>query len=108
MRVSLGPIAETILGALLFPSIAGMSGELLKLALPRAWTTAPAIPSRGARIAAKGLLQEKWGRSLVGGCLFVLFKDAVMLYVRWKMAQMHRKRRVLDWEGKKNGEEVRS
>jgi hypothetical protein len=104
MRVSLGPIAETILGALLFPSIAGMSGELLKLALPRAWTTAPAMPSRGARIAAKGLLQEKWGRSLVGGCLFVVFKDAVMLYVRWKMAQMHRKRRVLDWEGRKNGE----
>jgi hypothetical protein len=108
MRVSLGPIAETVLGALLFPSIAGMSGELLKLALPRAWTTAPAMPSRGARIAAKGLLQEKWGRSLVGGCLFVVFKDAVMLYVRWKMAQMHRKRRVLDWEGRKNGEGVQS
>jgi hypothetical protein len=31
-----------------------------------------------------------------------------MLYVRWKMAQMHRKRKVLDWEGRKNGAEVRS
>lgn len=108
MRVSLTPIAETILGALLFPTLAGLSGELLKLALPRAWTTAPILPTRGGRVAAKGLLQEKWGRSLVGGCLFVVLKDAVMLYVRWKMAEMHRKRRVLDWVGKKNGTGVKT
>ena len=101
--IRLTPFIEATLGALLFPTIASMSGELLKLALPRAWTTAPSpgIFSRGSRLAGKGLLQEKWGRSLVGGCLFVVFKDAVMLYVRWKMAQMHRKRRVLDWEGKR-------
>ena len=48
-------------------------------------------------------MQEKWGRSLVGGCLFVVLKDAVMLYVRWKMAQMHRGRRVLDFDRKKKG-----
>ena len=108
LAISLIPIAETVLGALLFPAIAGISGELLKVVLPRAWTSAPGLSSRGGRIAARGLLQEKWGRSLVGGCLFVVLKDTVMLYVRWKMAQMHRKRKVLDWEGKKNGAEVPS
>lgn len=101
-RLSFSPIAmaHSVLGALIFPSIAGMSGELLKLVLPRAWTSAPT--SRfGARAPARGLLQEKWGRSLVGGCLFVLVKDAVLLYVKWKMAQMHRLRRVVDYEGKR-------
>ena len=106
-RLSFSPtaIAETVLGALVFPALAGISGEVLKLALPRSWTTPPSAGLRGAsgRIATKGLLQEKWGRSLVGGCLFVVLKDAVMLYVRWKMAQMHRRRRVLDYGGKKVG-----
>lgn len=102
-RLSFSPtaIAETVLGALLFPTIAGVSGELLKLVLPRAWTTAPPRSLFSGRTIAKGLLQEKWGRSLVGGCLFVVLKDAVMLYVRWRMAQMHRKRSVLDYAGAK-------
>ena len=101
-RLSFSPTAimETVLGALLFPAIAGMSGEALKLALPTAWTTK--VPGRGA----KGLLQEKWGRSLVGGCAFVVLKDAVMLYVRWKMADAHRKRRVLDYDGPKKNSHV--
>ena len=107
-RLSFSPtaIAETLLGALLFPTLAGLSGELLKLALPRSWTTPPPPASSrfagrmDGRMAAKGLLQEKWGRSLVGGCLFVVVKDAVLLYVRWKMVEMHRRRRVLDYEGK--------
>lgn len=100
-RLSFSPtaIAETVLGALMFPTIAGVSGELLKLALPRSWTTAPPQSLFGGRTASKGLLQEKWGRSLVGGCLFVVLKDAVTLYVRWRMAQMHRKRTVLDYAG---------
>ena len=105
-RVSFSPtaIAETVLGALIFPALAGMSGELLKLALPRAWTTPPATAGKvggGVRVAAKGLLQEKWGRSLVGGCLFVVLKDAVVLYVRWKMARMHRLRKVVDYDREK-------
>lgn len=100
-RLSFSPtaMAESVLGALLFPTIAGLSGELLKLALPKAWTASAGTSRLGMRLPAKGLLQEKWGRSLVGGCLFVVAKDAVMLYVRWKMAQMHRRRRVLDYQG---------
>jgi len=98
-RLSFSPtaIAETVLGAILFPTIAGVSGDLLKLILPKSWTSG-SVAYGIARPSAKGLLQEKWGRSLVGGCLFVVAKDAIMLYVRWKMAQMHRRRRVLDYD----------
>ena len=100
LSYSVTAIAETVLGALMFPTIAGISGELLRLCLPRSWT-APTMASGlfSRRLPAKGLLQEKWGRSLVGGCLFVVLKDAVMLYVRWRMAQMHRNRKVLDYTG---------
>jgi hypothetical protein len=88
-------IADTVLGALVFPSVAAAVGEILRLALPKAWVT---MPSSGR---PTGLLQQRWGRSLIGGCLFVTVKDAVMLYVRWKLAQNHRKRRVLDWDKEK-------
>jgi hypothetical protein len=107
-RLSFSPtaIAETVLGAILFPTIAGLSGELLQVLLPRAWTVRPAaakglLGDGGAR-PFTGLLQHRWGRSLVGGCLFVVAKDAVMLYVRWRMAQMHRNRRVLDYGGRRS------
>jgi hypothetical protein len=101
-RLSFSPtaIAETVLGALLFPAIAGMSGELLKFWLPRSWTT-PARLYRVRPPVLQGLLQAKWGRSLIGGCLFVVLKDAVVLYVRWKMAQMHRRRRVVEWKDRR-------
>ncbi|QIW95045.1 hypothetical protein AMS68_000563 [Peltaster fructicola] len=104
-RLSFSPasLAESVLGALVFPTIAELSGELLRLALPKAWTSPAAaiaaVSSRsGFRAGSKGILHEKWGRSLIGGCLFVVFKDALMIYVRWKMAQMHRNRRVLDYD----------
>jgi hypothetical protein len=115
-------VAETVLGALAFPTLAELSGEVLRLALPTSLTM-PEAASAGASVAAggflgalglratpygstalrsgRGLLQEKWGRSLVGGCLFVVLKDAVMLYVRWRSARMHRERRVLDFQRKK-------
>ena len=87
-------VAETVMGALAFPTLAEISGEVLRLALPTSWTTT--ATSAGKFASSRGLLQEKWGRSLVGGCLFVVLKDAVMLYVRWRSARMHRERRVLD------------
>ncbi|GAB7361972.1 hypothetical protein MBLNU230_g2009t1 [Neophaeotheca triangularis] len=96
-RLSFSPtaIAESILGALLFPSLASASGELLKLLLPHSWTVPP-LAHVGLRAKGGGILQHKWGRSLIGGCLLVAAKDAVVLYVRWRMAVMHRGRRVLD------------
>jgi hypothetical protein len=104
-------LADTILGALIFPSIAAAMGELLRHTLPGSWVTppsgAPATSwlggwiSTGGRVGTKGrptgLLQTRWGRSLVGGCLFVGLKDAVLMYVRWKMAQNHRRRKILDF-----------
>ncbi|KAF2226227.1 hypothetical protein BDZ85DRAFT_255793 [Elsinoe ampelina] len=97
-------LAENVIGALLFPTIASLSGELLRLCLPTSWTS-PVLARTWkmglGRTKTTGLLQEKWGRSVVGGCLFVVVKDAVMLYVRWKMAQQHRRRRVLDYDRRK-------
>ncbi|KAF2016082.1 hypothetical protein BU24DRAFT_450684 [Aaosphaeria arxii CBS 175.79] len=84
--------AQTILGAVVFPSIAAAVGEALKLALPKSMVNPPSTGK------PTGFLQTKWGRSIVGGCLFVGIKDALMLYVRWKMAQNHRMRRVLDYD----------
>ena len=106
-------LADTILGALIFPSIAAAIGELLRVSLPASWVTPPVGTGSaswlggwvgsgtklGANDRPTGFLQTKWGRSLVGGCLFVGLKDAVMLYVRWKMAQNHRRRKVLDYDG---------
>jgi hypothetical protein len=98
LAVSTNRFFESVLGALAFPAVSAVTGEFLRLVLPRAWTTIR--PSwKGAK--PPGLLQQKWGRSLVGGCMFVVLKDAVMLYVRWRMAQDHRMRRVLDYKGKK-------
>ena len=90
-------LADSVLGALLFPAISASMGGLLKMALPKSWTTVPASYEK----AKTGLLQTKWGRSVVGGCLFVLIKDALVLYCRWKLAQSHRKRRVLNYDRKK-------
>ncbi|WPH02851.1 Hypothetical protein R9X50_00571900 [Acrodontium crateriforme] len=95
-RLSFSPItvAGKVFGALLFPSIAGLSGSLLRLLLPKAWTTTSSLNKAG-------LLQHRWGRTLVGGCLFVACKDAVMLYVRWRMAKIHQQRRVIDYDRSK-------
>ena len=90
-------IADTVLGALLFPAISASVGGILKMALPKTWTN----PASSFDKAKAGLLQTKWGRSVVGGCLFVLIKDALVLYCRWKLAQSHRKRRVLNYDRKK-------
>lgn len=88
------------MSALIFPTIASVSGDLLTYILPRSWTTLPVSKWGIGRGRATGLLQNKWGRSVVGGCLFVVVKDAVMLYVRWKMARQHQRRHVVDYDRK--------
>ncbi|KAL4928403.1 RING finger domain protein [Aspergillus undulatus] len=86
-------LADIVLGALAFPAISATMGGLLKYVLPKSWTTASAL-ERGR----PGLLQSRWGRSVIGGCVFVLLKDALVLYCRWKLAQTHRRRKVLDFD----------
>jgi hypothetical protein len=108
-------LADTILGALIFPTIAAAMGELLRHSLPSSWVTppsgAPAISWLGGWINTggktggvgkpTGFLQTRWGRSVVGGCMFVGLKDFIMLYVRWKTAQNHRKRGIVDHDRKR-------
>ncbi|KAL4885057.1 hypothetical protein BJY04DRAFT_181281 [Aspergillus karnatakaensis] len=89
-------LADLVLGALAFPAISATMGGLLKYVLPKSWATAPVI-ERGR----PGLLQTRWGRSVVGGCVFVLLKDALVLYCRWKLAQTHRRRKVLNYDRSK-------
>lgn len=91
-------LADAILGALVFPSIAAAVGEALKYALPQSWV----MPPRWGK--PTGFLQARWGRSILGGCLFVGVKDAIMLYVRWRMARNHRMRRVLDYKPSKDND----
>lgn len=87
-------LADIVLGALVFPAISTSVGGLLKYVLPRSWTTPSSMLERGR----PGLLQTRWGRSVVGGCMFVLLKDALVLYCRWKLAQTHRRRKVLNYD----------
>lgn len=126
-------VAESIMGALLYPTVAAGCGELLRLLLPLTWTVATKrlhIPPNSntyaatglldrllwgfgrsneagarsggeTRIVPTGLLQTKWGRSVVGGCLFVVVKDMVRVYCRWRMAVSFRERRIRDWDRKK-------
>ena len=96
--------ADTIMGALFFPAVAAVMGEVLKISLPARWVGR----GLGVRVGCRGILMEKWGRSLVGGCLFVVLKDVVTLYCKWRKARDFGKRKVLDFVGKKNGGDVRS
>ena len=93
--VSTSRVADTIIGALCFPVIASVMGQLIKVGLPRSITEYSGGRHR------PGLLQTKWGRTILGGCLFVVMKDTLLLYSRYRIAQDHRKRRVLDFDGSK-------
>ncbi|KIV79726.1 hypothetical protein PV11_07272 [Exophiala sideris] len=88
-------IATTVLGALVFPAVSAGMGSLLGFFLPSSWL-GPSNTMNGR----PGLLRTKWGRSVVGGCLFVVLKDALVLYCRWKLAQGHRLRRIMNFDKK--------
>ncbi|KAL1836342.1 hypothetical protein VTJ49DRAFT_5297 [Mycothermus thermophilus] len=88
-------ISNSIVTSLLFPLICYSMGELLRALLPRRLTTATvtsSLPWRAGRPI--GLLQQQWGRSLVGGCLWVVLRDLLSLYVKYRRVQVRGKRRV--------------
>lgn len=99
VRYSIRDLTSTILGALLLPSVSWAAGELLRMALPKAWTVMPG-PSRhfifapSLRLGPAGLMQERWGRSLVGGVAWVVLKDMFRLYVKYRRAAIRPLRRV--------------
>jgi hypothetical protein len=99
---STSQIGSTVMGALFFPMISSRMGDILKYTLPAKW-----VGYNGQGLMhekwykGKGLLHEKWGRTVVGGCLFVVLKDAIVLYCKWKKARDFGKKKVLDYVGKR-------
>ncbi|KAF2663753.1 hypothetical protein BT63DRAFT_111435 [Microthyrium microscopicum] len=112
--ISVSRVMQSVLGALVFPGVSAAMGHLLTIVLPRSWTFLPitsrSILGRTIETRAKPwrFLQTQWGRSIVGGCLFVVLRDAVTLYVRWKMAQSHRQRKVVDYDKSKAKRKAKS
>ena len=85
-------LARLSLGALAFPFISFGMGEILRAAIPMRWATPPGY----WKPWNKGLLQTRYGRTIVGGCLFVVLKDSLYLYFVYNMAQNHKRRKVLN------------
>jgi hypothetical protein len=83
---SMSRIIMNVTGALSFPLISSIMGTLL------------AHGPFGYKLKGSGILQKKWGRTLVGGCLFVVLKDALTLYCKWKKAENFGKRKILDYK----------
>ncbi|KAF2963248.1 hypothetical protein GQX73_g10321 [Xylaria multiplex] len=81
-----------IAGALLWPGVCYGVGELMRHVLPSRFVSKP------LNGPATGLLQERWGRSFIGGCLFVVLKDAFFLYVKYKRMMNRPYRRIKNSE----------
>ncbi|RKF58046.1 putative ring finger domain-containing protein [Erysiphe neolycopersici] len=94
-------LISLVVGALSFPTVASIAGDILKYTLPSSLVSAQLTYSWGTRSFKRGILTEKWGRTVVGGCLFVLLRDAVNLYCKWKKAREFDKRIVIDYVGPK-------
>ncbi|POS83051.1 hypothetical protein EPUL_005503 [Erysiphe pulchra] len=90
-------LISLVVGALSFPTVASIAGDILKYTLPYSLVTPQLTYSWGIRSFKRGILTEKWGRTVVGGCLFVLLRDAVNLYCKWKKAREFGKRIVIDY-----------
>ena len=68
-------------------------GDVLNFVLPAK------LVGRGfyMKIGPKGLLKKRWGRTIIGGCLFVVLKDVVTLYCKWKKARDFGKRKIIKY-----------
>jgi hypothetical protein len=86
-----GLIVNSVVTSLLFPAISYSMGELIRAIAPKGWVS----PTRSWRSRAPpGLLQQRWGRSLAGGCLFVVLRDALALYTKYRRVQVRTKRKI--------------
>lgn len=86
-------VSSAIVNALLLPGISFAMGEALRLAvLPKTWTLSPGVAAR--RGLGPGLLREQWGRSLVGGCVYVVLKDALRVYAKKQKVLAMNNRRI--------------
>uniref|UniRef100_L2FT97 Ring finger domain-containing protein n=1 Tax=Colletotrichum fructicola (strain Nara gc5) TaxID=1213859 RepID=L2FT97_COLFN len=92
LQTSLRDVTNALASTLLLPMISAGVGELLRLALPK-HLTAP--PNGFGRFRVRtGLLQDQWGRNLVGGCMYIVLRDAFRLYTKYRMAQNKPLRKV--------------
>ncbi|CAK7275281.1 hypothetical protein SEPCBS57363_006601 [Sporothrix epigloea] len=55
-----------------------------------------------AVVPRRGLLQERWGRSLVGGLILIVLRDAWRLLLKYRRAQMKQQRRIRNVERRRN------
>ncbi|KAK5996664.1 Small glutamine-rich tetratricopeptide repeat-containing protein 2 [Cladobotryum mycophilum] len=90
----LSNVSNSIVSALLLPGISYAMGEALRLILPRSWTATPRNPLFARMAARPGLLQQQWGRSLVGGCLYIVLNDVLRLYSKSRKVAAMNNRRV--------------
>lgn len=100
---SLPVIVRTVMGALFLPTISATMGDILALTLPARLVNATRWSRNQAFLQQKNqaFLHQKWGRTIAGGCLFVVLKDAVVLYCKWRKARDFGRKRVLDFKGKR-------
>ncbi|ROW14008.1 hypothetical protein VPNG_04159 [Cytospora leucostoma] len=85
---TLTELVNGVVSALTFPIVCWGAGEVLRHTLPEHWVTRP-----HPRLVT-GILQEQWGRSLVGGVVFVVARDMVNLYTKHRRVQVRKHRRV--------------
>jgi len=85
---------------LLFPAISYGIGEIIRYVTPRSWSRRPSF-----RKPATGLLQYRWGRSLMGGFLFFVLRDAFALFYTYRRVQVKQARKVrnVDKAAARNG-----
>lgn len=90
-------VINSLVRTLMLPGISFATGELLRLCLPQSWAQRP------PGLAPTGLLQEQWGRSLVGGCLYVVFRDLFRLYVKHRKAKILPSTKIMEYRGRRRG-----
>ena len=95
LDINVFAVVQRAMGALLFPTIAAAVGQGLKTILPRTWTTPPI---RGLDKYPPGFLQSRFGRTIVGGCLFVVLKDTLQFYSTYQLATSQKHRSVLNYD----------
>jgi hypothetical protein len=97
----LSNMSNTVVGALILPGVSFAMGEALRLVLPKAWTSSASrnpwslYSGVGGR---PGLLQQQWGRSLVGGCVYVVLRDMIRVYAKSRRVAAMGNRRVKNVE----------
>ncbi|CAK7203999.1 hypothetical protein SEUCBS139899_006750 [Sporothrix eucalyptigena] len=110
----LSDIVSAIVSQLMLPTMASAAGVVLKHVLPRSWVTSPEV-TRPAGLGLyalmlpekrRGLLRERWGRSLVGGMLVIVLRDLWALLIKYRRVQMKQQRRIRNVDRKRGQAET--